>query len=927
MVVEKRKKLKILSSNVRGLVCNWSLVKTINWSDYDILAFNEVWNIKDFESLKVEEFEIKSIKLRENTRGGGTIIFGKKNIKTKVLNTPFIEGTIETTGLIVGTTFIVNVYRPPGGSKEEFVLILANLLDTLRGKNIVITGDFNINFMTNNNNMENICNMYNLKAKIRNATRLVSGTCIDNFITNMNGIFSVSNICIADHQAIKAVIDVDEFKVTKHTYSYRVMNDNNWFRFKGEIHNLETKGNTINEKWFELSKDVKQIVENCFPLKESTDKYSFKMSSGLKRSRDRKNELLKKFKQGKISRDIFLAYNKVYRKLILAEKEAEFKKKIITSGNNGKKKWKAIKETFLLQKEQECITEININNRIITDDQELATVFKSHFETCATKLTEGLQQGGIVDTSTIMTKGNDWKFELTTEVELVKIIKSLAPKNSSGPDLLSNRMLKKEMFAFSKLLKPLINDSITQGVFPDVLKEANVIPVYKKGPKNNLDNYRPISLLPVLSKVFEKVLNSQITTVIDDGFIDDNQFGFRKGHSTEDAVLKFVDEIEKNLSKKKHVASVFVDVSKAFDSCDHGILLKKLERTGLNITGINLMANYLKDRKQIIMVKGKNGGSFVINIGVGQGTILGPTLFKIYIMDLHLHTNLFTVKFADDSSFLAVANTRDELEVMANRELEVISKWFKDNKLVLHPGKSRYMIHSRDKLVQLKLNGSNIQRSGYGLQEESVKLLGVEIDENIDWKCHIAAVNKKISKGNYLLWRHGKKMGPNIAKTIYESFVRCHLLYCMNAWGGAKPPIRKPLDQTLKRIWSKIGVKKAHTLNRLQKHGILKLEDEIDIQERKLIHRWEYKKLPKGTAFIITEKNDRLRGRRFVAARNWKKNSIAQRLAKQAEKSIGEVTLFRCRNKFIESQRKNILEIKYNYSCTLRQCFICSNRT
>ena len=115
---------------MRGLVCNWSLVKTIDWSEYDILTFNEVWGIKDFESLKVNEYEIKSIKLRENSRGGGTVIFGRKNISAKALSTPFVEGTIETTGLVVGNTHIVNIYRPPGGNKEEFVLMLADLLDT-----------------------------------------------------------------------------------------------------------------------------------------------------------------------------------------------------------------------------------------------------------------------------------------------------------------------------------------------------------------------------------------------------------------------------------------------------------------------------------------------------------------------------------------------------------------------------------------------------------------------------------------------------------------------------------------------------------------------------------------------------------------------------------------------------------------------------
>ena len=111
------------------------------------------------------------------------------------------------------------------------------------------------------------------------------------------------------------------------------------------------------------------------------------------------------------------------------------------------------------------------------------------------------------------------------------------------------------------------------------------------------------------------------------------------------------------------------------------------------------MGSYLKDRKQIIIVNGVNGGYFVINIGVGQGTVLGPTLFKIYIMDLHLHTSLFCVKFADDSSLEASAKSRDAVEILANNELKKVSDWFKHNRLTLHPGKSRFLVHSRDKLI------------------------------------------------------------------------------------------------------------------------------------------------------------------------------------------------------------------------------------
>jgi len=278
-----------------------------------------------------------------------------------------------------------------------------------------------------------------------------------------------------------------------------------------------------------------------------------------------------------------------------------------------------------------------------------------------------------------MQQGDNWSFKPTTETDLLRIIRGLITKNSAGVDGLTNRMLKKEAYRFAVILKPLINEALTAGIFPSCLKTANVIPIFKKGDKTNLNNYRPIALLPVLSKVFEKVLNEQITQVIEPNYIDENQFGFRKGFSTEDAALKFVHQIQKDLNLKKHVVTIYVDVSKAFDSCDHKIIINKLKRTGLDTTGIQLMQSYLLNRKQSILVEGVHGGEFFINIGVGQGTILGPTLFKIYIMDLHLHTSLFCVKFADDSSFEASGRSRDEVEQLVNSELQKIANWFKDN--------------------------------------------------------------------------------------------------------------------------------------------------------------------------------------------------------------------------------------------------------
>jgi len=846
--------LRLFCSNVRGLVCNWDAATSFDWNNYDVVAFNEIWNIND---------------------------------------------------------------------RDVFFDLLGEYIETLGNSKILIGGDFNINLFTELQIIENFGLHYGVAHKIISVTRILSSSCIDNFLSNVDGVYEVSEISIADHQAITAKVVVSSTPTQIcNKFTYIQMKDANYVAFNSRFYNLETRGNSTSDKWLNLQNDLRLIVNDCFPLKTSSHKYLFVMTPGLLKSRDKKNKLLKQYKQGRINKEVYLAYNKIYRKLIKTEQINAFKNKLNEAGTNGKKKWKVIKSHLNVERSKPVIENIVVDNQTLTSKHDIAKAFKHHFETCAEKLAENLPIGR--NTATIMPQGPTWSFKNTTEIELLKIIRNLKTKNSSGIDGLSNRMLKKEAYRFAVLLKPLINSSIGEGIFPENLKTANVIPIFKKDDTNNLNNYRPISLLPVISKVFEKVLNQQITEVIEPGFIDDNQFGFRQGFSTEDAAIKFVNEIQKELRANNHVVTIFVDVSKAFDSCDHEIIVNKLKQTGLDELGIKLIRSYLYNRTQIVTVDGIEGGKFVVNIGVGQGTILGPTLFKIYIMDLHLHTSLFCSKFADDSSFLASARSRDAVMALANEELIKISKWFTDNRLTLHPNKSRYLVHSRDKLIDLQLNGINIMRSGYGLQEESVKFLGLHIDENLDWSTHIKQVVNKISKGTYLLWRH-KKIGLPIKKLIYESFIRCHLLYCLTVWGSASANKLKPLTKALHKSWKYIGKFKQHTLNRLQENCILKHEDELRMQESKVIWRWEKNKLPNSLKPLIEEKADNLRGRRFAIPRGAKPDSLVYRLNKRAEIDISTISLAKTKKSMSNNLKKSVLR-SYSFVCRRRGCFICSRR-
>jgi len=576
-----------------------------------------------------------------------------------------------------------------------------------------------------------------------------------------------------------------------------------------------------------------------------------------------------------------------------------------------------------MKSNREDIESIKVNNVEINNCKKIADEFKKHFETCATKLANEVPDSGECD---ILTEQQQlWGFEPINLKSLTKTIDSLLPKNSSGFDCLTNRMLKKEKIKFSNLLLNLINETLTGGTFPEVLKIAKVIPIFKKGDKQNLNNYRPISLLPVLSKVLEKIINQQLTSKLDQlHLIDDNQYGFRPKHSTEDAVVKFIDYVEKAKTTHKYVISIHIDVSKAFDSCDHSILKKKLERIGLNNISQNLMSSYLKDRIQEVWVDNICGGSFTINIGVGQGTVLGPTLFKIYIMDMFLSTTLFSLRFADDSNLVGVGNNREDTEEGINRELEKLHLWFCKNKLTLHPDKSRYIIYTRDKLVEIKLGGKKLMRCGYGLQEEGVKFLGVIIDENLDWKLNINNVKKKIGKGNYLLWRYKNKLTSVMKKVIYESFVRTHLTYCLSVWGAKKSQNITELQKLLKKVWSKIGPRRIHTNQRLAEFKILKFSDELKLAEMKIIWRWNKNIIPLGLKTILTENNERLlRHRNFRRDNAWKNDSIAYRLATTAMKEITEIEIARSKNGLKNKFKNKCFLVEYNTQCRIRNCFIC----
>ena len=326
------------------------------------------------------------------------------------------------------------------------------------------------------------------------------------------------------------------------------------------------------------------------------------------------------------------------------------------------------------------------------------------------------------------------------------------------------------------------------GIFPNKLKLAKVIPIYKKDDPTQVTIYRPISLLPVLSKVIEKTIAKQLSGYFEDNkLFNQNQYGFRPGHSTEHAALELVDKITYKMDNNETPINIFLDLSNAFDTIDHNILLDKLKYYGLDDIAIKLFRSYLTNRYQYVQIENAKSQLLEINTGVPQGSILGPLLFIIYINDISQSSDKFDfIAYADDTTLSTTLNKFSESEDMnisdlINLELYKINEWLEINKLSLNAKKSRFMIfHTPNKHITLpilKISNTHI------VKVNEFNFLGLTLDTKLDWKRHSNNTSKKISRTIGVLNKLNNFLPQHIKTIIYNTLILPYLNYCILCWG------------------------------------------------------------------------------------------------------------------------------------------------
>ena len=836
---KNKNEILVLHFNCRKILLRLEEIQyIINNLDPDLIIFSETWlddstpdlNIFDgYNMIRKDRTDL--FKEKHNKKyGGGVAILHKISIKIEKINqmcddTEDILWTKikDKNGFMLGA-----LYRPDYSKMLQQVNVESTLEKNIRivtenSKNSLILGDFNANLLQNKKpetkSLRNIFKMHGFKQIIKEPTRIDPATGSESlldhiWVTNEFGqIISSGTLAgISDHKGIYVKIkrDINHVKPVK-KIKVRNFKEYNASAFakdvqiKLEMKKSEMENCNVNEAVNSLVKIISDTAESHAPIievklsnkKKDIPWYNKDLTDLIKK----KNELLidsyhhgmKRFK----NRITF--YTNRIKNTKKKLKRNYIIETIKAAGKNPRKLWKLYNLLVNKQKAKVVTEPSNIN-------QEKANAYNEYFSEVGietqNKIKTNSQLKSLRSRVRKLNKASiKFAFTQITPEAVTKIIENIKLNTAIGLDNIGPKMIKDIKHVLSNVLADLINRSFEEGVFPQCLKSAIITPIFKEGDKEEIKNYRPISVLTTISKIFERAVSDQLSQFLEiNKLISKYQHAYRKKHSSTTCLFEILNLVYKCLDEKKYVAIASLDLSKAFDSINHQLLLEKLKKTGLDDKSLQWINSYLSNRSQCTKFENYTSTFKPVVSGVPQGSILGPLLFLIFVNDLpnSLENICNIFSYADDTQLVIHANSPEELKSKLQKALCTSQKWYQENSMLNNSGKTKILIfkHKKQQLnLKITLPWKDEEGNPIILKPKPhIKVLGVYIDADLSWTKHINILKRRTLNITRNLHRINYLLPKQHRLTLYNALISSHFNYADVIYGGCNKKLSKSLQ-------------------------------------------------------------------------------------------------------------------------------------
>ena len=680
------------------------------------------------------------------------------------------------------------LYRSPSGSKVSFNSHFEeHVLNKLSpGLDCVMGGDFNINLLNphNEKQIDDFSDIMFSKSLFPLITRpthrcaqtLVPKTLIDHVWSTLpvHSEAAVLDYHITHHMATAVLFPELQTK-KKIKINFRDYNLENYQKlerdFVNNLPNLNFEEFSSNELMEAFLSWLENIQNKYFPIK--TKLISLKrlqspwITNDLLTLIDKKHKLFKQYRQGEITKLSYNTYKNLLNYTLKVVKQNYYINSFLSAKNDIGKSWKITNNLLNKHKNSPPIKLVK-DNVSITDSKEVCNTLATHFHTAPTITRESIPHANNPINNRLIVQQSLF-FTPASSEEIEKIIKNFKNKKSSLQSI-PVKLIKFLAPHISHFIADIFNHSFLSGQYPDILKIARVVPIYKGGSKEDAKNYRPVSILSSINKIFEKIIHARISSFLEkNNTINYAQYGFCKGKSTSHATYEVLSKIQPAFTEKMFTLCIFADFSKAFDTVDHLTLLQKLDDYGIRGPVLDFIRSYLTNRKQYINANSSSSDYFEISYGVPQGSVLGPLFFNIYANEIsQLELNLDVVQYADDTVLICSGTDLNELVTKANNALQIFYSWCCFNKLALNVTKTQYILFSPAQCPfapVITINGTPLERV------TEYKYLGVIIDENLKFNSHITKIKTKLSQLCGVSFKLAKFLTLDAAKTFYFSMV------------------------------------------------------------------------------------------------------------------------------------------------------------